>query len=190
MFENGAMPYWYDWGPEEADRLAGEIVAEKTSGKMPAAERRAVFSYGMPGSGKSRLIEGLGRKDVSLAVLSIDEIFQRSPHFADIVRPPRFNRHDDPFSDRAFMEFGGDVMGYAIERLKEMPYSVAVDGLGGQMLPQMYKYLEKSGYRTRIVVAAVPKRIMDMNMLTRFIAVRTGGDRHFSFALELSLIHI
>lgn len=80
MFENGAMPYWYDWGPEEADRLAGEIVAEKTSGKMPAAERRAVFSYGMPGSGKSRLIEGLGRKDVSLAVLSIDEIFQRSPH--------------------------------------------------------------------------------------------------------------
>ena len=72
MFENGAMPYWYDWGPEEADRLAGEIVAEKTSGKMPAAERRAVFSYGMPGSGKSRLIEGLGRKDVSLAVLSID----------------------------------------------------------------------------------------------------------------------
>lgn len=156
MFENGAMPYWYDWGPEEADRLAGEIVAEKTSGKMPAAERRAVFSYGMPGSGKSRLIEGLGRKDVSLAVLSIDEIFQRSPHFADIVRPPRFNRHDDPFSDRAFMEFGGDVMGYAIERLKEMPYSVAVDGLGGQMLPQMYKYLEKSGYRTRIVVAAVP----------------------------------
>lgn len=29
MFENGAMPYWYDWGPEEADRLAGEIVAEK-----------------------------------------------------------------------------------------------------------------------------------------------------------------
>ena len=91
------MPYWYDWGPEEADRLAGEIVAEKTSGKMPAAERRAVFSYGMPGSGKSRLIEGLGRKDVSLAVLSIDEIFQRSPHFADIVRPPRFNRHDDPF---------------------------------------------------------------------------------------------
>ena len=55
------MPYWYDWGPEEADRLAGEIVAEKTSGKMPAAERRAVFSYGMPGSGKSRLIEGLGR---------------------------------------------------------------------------------------------------------------------------------
>ena len=43
MFENGAMPYWYDWGPEEADRLAGEIVAEKTSGKMPAAERRAVF---------------------------------------------------------------------------------------------------------------------------------------------------
>ena len=62
MFENGAMPYWYDWGPEEADRLAGEIVAEKTSGKMPAAERRAVFSYGMPGSGKSRLIEGLGRK--------------------------------------------------------------------------------------------------------------------------------
>ena len=186
MFENGAMPYWYDWGPEEADRLAGEIVAEKTSGKMPAAERRAVFSYGMPGSGKSRLIEGLGRKDVSLAVLSIDEIFQRSPHFADIVRPPRFNRHDDPFSDRAFMEFGGDVMGYAIERLKEMPYSVAVDGLGGQMLPQMYKYLEKSGYRTRIVVAAVPKRIMDMNMLTRFIAVRTGGDRHFSFALERS----
>lgn len=97
MFENGTMPYWYDWGPEEADRLAGEIVAEKTSGKMPAAERRAVFSYGMPGSGKSRLIEGLGRKDVSLAVLSIDEIFQRSPHFADIVRPPRFNRHDDPF---------------------------------------------------------------------------------------------
>jgi len=84
------------------------------------------------------------------------------------------------------MEFGGDVMGYAIERLKEMPYSVAVDGLGGQMLPQMYKYLEKSGYRTRIVVAAVPKRIMDMNMLTRFIAVRTGGDRHFSFALERS----
>ena len=54
------------------------------------------------------------------------------------------------------------------------------------MLPQMYKYLEKSGYRTRIVVAAVPKRIMDMNMLTRFIAVRTGGDRHFSFALERS----
>ena len=49
MFENGTMPYWYDWGPEEADRLAGEIVAEKTSGKMPAAERRAVFSYGMPG---------------------------------------------------------------------------------------------------------------------------------------------
>ena len=43
MFENGTMPYWYDWGPEEADRLAGEIVAEKTSGKMPAAERRAVF---------------------------------------------------------------------------------------------------------------------------------------------------
>lgn len=186
MFENGAMPYWLDWGPEEADRLAAEIVAEKTSGKMPSAERRAVFTYGMPGSGKSRLIEDLSRKDVSLAVLSIDEIFQCSPHFADIVRPPRFNRHDDPFSDRAFMAFGGDVMGYAIERLKETPYSVAVDGLGGQMLPQMYKYLEKSGYRTRIIVAAVPKRIMDMNMLTRFIAVRTGGDRHFSFALERS----
>ena len=189
MFENGAMPYWYDWGPEEADRPCGGNRCRKKKNvrkKMPAAERRAVFSYGMPGSGKSRLIEGLGRKDVSLAVLSIDEIFQRSPHFADIVRPPRFNRHDDPFSDRAFMEFGGDVMGYAIERLKEMPYSVAVDGLGGQMLPQMYKYLEKSGYRTRIVVAAVPKRIMDMNMLTRFIAVRTGGDRHFSFALERS----
>lgn len=131
MFENSAMPYWLDWGPEEADRLAAEIVAEKTSGKMPAAERRAVFTYGMPGSGKSRLIEDLSRKDVSLAVLSIDEIFQCSPHFADIVRPPRFNRHDDPFSDRAFMAFGGDVMGYAIERLKETPYSVAVDGLGG-----------------------------------------------------------
>lgn len=29
MFENGAMPYWLDWGPEEADRLAAEIVAEK-----------------------------------------------------------------------------------------------------------------------------------------------------------------
>lgn len=75
MFENGAMPYWLDWGPEEADCLAAEIVAEKTSGKMPAAECRAVFTYGMPGSGKSRLIEDLSRKDVSLAVLSIDEIF-------------------------------------------------------------------------------------------------------------------
>lgn len=49
MFENSAMPYWLDWGPEEADRLAAEIVAEKTSGKMPAAERRAVFTYGHAG---------------------------------------------------------------------------------------------------------------------------------------------
>lgn len=73
---------------------------------------------------------------------------------------------------------------YAIERLKEMPYSVAVDGLGGQMLPQMYKYLEKSGYRTRIVVAAVPN---DRTEYADAFYCRPNRRRPpFSFALERS----
>ena len=186
MFAEDTDSYWLDWGPEKADALAGEIVAEKTSEKKPAEEKRALFSYGMPGSGKTRLLETLSRADTSVVYLSIDEIFRRSPHFAEVVRPQRFNRHDDPFSDRCFLAFGGDVMGCAVERLRQMPYSVSIDGLGGPMLAQMYKYFGKSGYRNQILITAVPKRIMDMNMLTRFIGARTGRDEHFSFTLQRS----
>ena len=44
MFAEDTDSYWLDWGPEKADALAGEIVAEKTSEKKPAEEKRALFS--------------------------------------------------------------------------------------------------------------------------------------------------
>lgn len=183
MFENIPWQFMFDWEPEAADNLAQQMIKEKAAGKKPSSAPIAVFTYGMPGSGKSRLTQHLSVADDSLVSLSLDEIFQRSPHYEEIVCPARLNHKEDAFSNPQFMEFGADVMGYAIERLMAQSYSVALDGLGGRLLADTYKYLENSGYRPEILVAAVPKRIMDMNMLTRFVAVRNQEDKHFSFTL-------
>lgn len=183
MFEDTPWQFMFDWEPEAADNLAQQIIKEQSVGKKPSSAPTAVLTYGMPGSGKSHLIRQLSAADDSLVSLSLDEIFQRSPHYEEIVRPMRLNHKEDAFSNPLFMEFGADVMGYAVERLMAQSYSVALDGVGGRLLSDTYRYLENSGYRPEILVAAVPKRIMDMNMLTRFIAVRSREDKHFSFTL-------
>lgn len=175
--------YWLDWTPENADELAATIIAEEKEGKCPSTKKQAIFVFGMPGAGKSHYINELKKQNPSLLKLSIDEIFMRCPHFDKVVKPQRFNHHEDAFTDNDFMDFGGDVMGYAIERLKKEPYDLVIDGMGGNMLMKMCNYLHKNAYDTKIVIAAVPKRIMDMNMLTRFIGARKGEEKHFSFNL-------
>ncbi len=178
--------YWLDWTPENADELAATIIAEEKEGKCPSANKRAIFMFGMPGAGKSHYIEELKKQNPSMLKLSVDEIFMRCPHFDKIVKPQRFNHHEDAFTDNDFIEFGGDVIGYAIERLKKEPYDLVIDGMGGNMLMKMCNYLHNNAYDTQVVIAAVPKRIMDMNMLTRFIGTRKGKEKHFSFNLMRS----
>lgn len=178
--------YWLDWTPENADELAATIIAEEKEGKCPSANKQAIFMFGMPGAGKSHYIEALKKQNPSMLKLSIDEIFMRSPHFDKVVNSQRFNRHEDAFTDNDFMDFGGDVMGYAIERLKKEPYDLVIDGIGGNMLMKIHNYLHNNAYDTKIIIASVPKRIMDMNMLTRFIGSRKGEEKHFSFNLMRS----
>ena len=180
---NFNLGFMEDWSPQQAYDQAHQLVLKQTYAKPESHAKHATILYGMPASGKSTIAQTLLEKDESSIYLSIDDIYTQSPHYAELLTPQRFNERKAPFENQEFIEYGFDVLNYALQELAQRNNSVILDGVSGRLIPQLYTYFRSHNFAPQILNVVVPKRVMDMNMLTRYVMVRQHNENHFSFAL-------
>lgn len=159
---------------EEKERIFDRIYKDLTAGKTknPAARRLKLLT-GLPGSGKSSVARRMMAEDDSLVNVSVDDFYQYHPHMYELhqMQPVRLNdRHGSCYSDNMYLyDFVEEAFFEVTDRLKKDGYGIIIDGLLNEEMIDFVKETQAQGYQADVTILVAPKRILDCNVVERYL---------------------
>lgn len=159
---------------EEKERIFDQIYKDLTAGKTKDSEtRRLKLLTGLPGSGKSSVARQMMAADNSLVNVSVDDFYQYHPHMYELhqMQPVRLNdRHGSCYSDNMYLyDFVEEAFFAVTDRLQKDGYGIIIDGLLNEEMIDFVKETEAQGYQVDVSVLVAPKRILDCNVIERYL---------------------
>ncbi len=169
------ISFFDTYSRQEVEDLFEQTYQDLISGiTANRKEKKAIFLEGLPGSGKSSLSRAYQKEHPEFIYLSIDDLMGKSPDFEPVI--PKLN---DKYIDDKYANFD-DLVDFAIfasrhiiTRAKEDGHSIIVDGISGQTMRTNNVDFNRSGYNTKSIILTMPKRMLDINILSRFILSQT-----------------
>ena len=136
---------------EEKERIFDRIYKDLTAGKTKnSAARRLKLLTGLPGSGKSSVARRMMAEDDSLVNVSV--------------------RHGSCYSDNMYLyDFVEEAFFEVTDRLKKEGYGIIIDGLLNEEMIDFVKETQAQGYQADVTVLVAPKRILDCNVVERYL---------------------
>lgn len=137
-------------------------------------EKKAIFLSGLTGVGKSSFARAYQKEHPEFIYLSVDDLMGKSPDYEDTS-----SKLNDKYTGEQYANFD-DLVDFAvyasrhiIKRAKEDNHSIIIDGICGQTMRTHNIDFNKSGYKTNAIILATPKRMLDINIISRFILSKT-----------------
>ena len=159
---------------EEKTQIFEQIFSDLTRGKTPNPEgKRLELLTGLPGSGKSFLAKEMMEEDKSLVNVSGDDFYQYHPNMRELyeMQPVKLNnRHGSCFSDNFYLyDFVDEAFLYVTDKLKQDNYGMVIDGLLNEPMLDFVQDCQKEGYQAKVTALVSPKRIIDANIINRYL---------------------
>ena len=165
------LSFWDTWSRQEINALF-EKLYQKSAANIPTAKNtpQAVFLDGLKGVGKSSFARAFLKDNPDFILLSVDNLLKDSPDY----QPQNLRLNDKYAPDNLYfadlMDFGVYASRHIVFRAMQERKNILTDGLSGNLLHDAVQTLKSGGYEVRGKVLAAPKRLLDLNILTRLIA--------------------
>lgn len=169
------ISFFDTYSKQEVEDLFEQTYQDLVSGITPnRKEKKAIFLDGLPGSGKSSLSRAYQKEHPEFVYLSIDDLMGKSPDFEPVTPQLNDKYIDDKYANfDDLIDFAAFASRHIIQRTKEDGHSIIIDGICGQTMRTNNVEFSRAGYDTKSIILTMPKRMLDLNVLSRFILSKT-----------------
>lgn len=164
-------------------QIADKYLEKAFRGKSPAQEKRLTIITGLPGSGKSTAAAKLTAENKNTVVIGSDDFYALYPNIFNLYKkyPSSLNTKEESAQEHSDVEnFVSESFEYAIASAMGQGYNLVIDAQPNDSLLVYAEIARDLGYKVDIKFAAVPKRQLETNIVSRHVA----GVYKFEQALE------
>ncbi len=158
--------FFDEWDRKDVIALFETLYQEQAASVKTSNSPQVIFMEGLSGSGKSSYARAYQKEHSEFMYFSIDDLIGRSPDFEGYT--PKMN---DKLKDVVLLQDLFDFSIYSFLHIQQRAMSerknIIIDGLGGLRLRQAVKSFKNAGWQVQAVALSAPKRIMDINILSR-----------------------
>lgn len=174
------------------EKIFTQIITDiMASDAKPSAEPQMHVIMGFPGSGKTSQAKTYGD---NVVLLGKDDMLAYHPNLFELnqLAPVRLNSKERDCYDAASVEneygekeslvenFAEEAFFVALDFCQSQGYNIVVDGLPSEEMLDIADDAKEQGYQVDFLVPVMPKRILELNVATRY----ERGQEEFDEALS------
>lgn len=171
-------------------KIIKDIIAENPNAKADGQPQMRII-MGFPGSGKTSQAKASGDKFVCIGK---DDMMAYHPNLFKLnqLAPVRLNSKNPDCYDAAKItdkdgekeslveKFADEAFWVSLDFCKNQGYNIIVDGLPSELMLDIAEEAKEDGYAVDFLVPIMPKRLLELNIATRY----ERGQEEFDEALS------
>lgn len=154
-------------------QIADKYLEKAFRGKSPAQEKHLTIITGLPGSGKSTAAAKLTVENKNTVVIGSDDFYALYPNIFNLYKkyPSSLNTKEESAQEHPDVEnFVSESFEYAIASAMGQGYNLVIDAQPNDSLLVYAEIARDLGYKVDVKFAAVPKRQLETNIVSRHVA--------------------